>query len=118
MEQAEQLSGRAIQTVQTAGISDGVLKIEGREMTTLTILKAVAYHNKEEYPYLLHNLTEHSLTAIYASNMNDQFHVMRLRDSAVVADASEAVQQAIAALSDHLNNIPPSNSLEPEAVVK
>lgn len=84
------------------------LKLDGRDTNMETVLRSVAFHVREEYPHLLANLTEHSLTAIYAANLNDQYHVARLREHAALADAP-ALQQAVAALGDHLNAIPPGS---------
>jgi len=87
------------------------LTIDGRPRSMQTILAGVAYHVTQEYPYLLENFTEHTITAIYASNLNDQYGVMRLNES----DAIEAVpvKSALAALNAHLKAIPPSTSLTP-----
>lgn len=84
------------------------LKIEGRDVSIQTILSGIEFHAKQEYPYLLEHLTDHTITAIYASNMNDQFHVRRLLDADLLPE-----QQALATLNEHLASIPPSNELEP-----
>lgn len=118
MEQANTLATASLHRIQAAGLQDVALKIEGRELAAHTILRAVVYHTGEEYPYVLQHMTEHSLTAIYASNMNDQFNVLRLRDSETVTAAPADVQQALNALYDHLNSIPSSTSLEAQPTVK
>jgi hypothetical protein len=89
------------------------LKLDGRGVSMQTVLEAVEYHARQEYPYLLRNLTSHSLTAIYAGNMNDQYNIMRLRD---VEDLKETTtRQAVTRLSEHLDTIPASNDLpQPE----
>ncbi len=86
-----------------------VVKADGREMSMQVILDAIAYHAREEYPYLLRDLTEHSITAIYASNMNDQFYIASLQ----AADAlqNQPVQQSLARLAGQLQAIPPSTDL-------
>lgn len=86
------------------------LKLDGRETSMQTILSAIKHHLTEEYPYLLMNLTEHSITAIYASNMNDQYFMTRLKDTDALQQYP-AVQQALNQLSDHLNSIPPSTEI-------
>ncbi|MDX1992345.1 MAG: hypothetical protein SF029_08150 [bacterium] len=106
--------------VYTAAEQDGLdkaardklrLKVDGRDMSMQTMLAGVEHHVRQEYPYMLKNLTEHSLTGIYASNMNDQYRLMRLRDADFLEDKA-AAREAVARLSEHLNAIPPSNSLE------
>ena len=86
------------------------LKLDGRNTSMQTILDAVHHHISDEYPYLLANLTEHSITAIYASNMNDQYFISRLRDDATVQQY-QALHAAIAKLSEQLNAIPPSTEI-------
>jgi hypothetical protein len=83
--------------------------VDGRDMSMETILGGVRYHLYEEYPYLLANLTEHSITAIYASNLNDRYWVMTL---AQVETLPPPLQDAVSALSTQLDAIPPSNKLE------
>jgi hypothetical protein len=83
-----------------------VVRVDGRDMDMETILTTLRFHLTEEYPYLLENLTEHSMTALYASNLNDRYWVMSLAQSEQLDDA---VQDAVATLSAHLDNIPPSN---------
>jgi len=84
---------------------------DGREQSMETIIKAVAYHTGEEYPYMLKHMTEHTITAIYASNMNDQYLVLRLAEKVQTDDALAPIYKAIRALQDQLNTIPPSTSL-------
>ena len=78
-------------------------RIEGREMSLETALGGVRYHLSEEYPYLLRHLTAHSVTAIYASNMNDQYFVSSYIDLIENAEVKQALQN----LDQHLQNIPP-----------
>lgn len=84
-----------------------LLKLDGRDMTVQTVLAAVEHHARQEYPYLLRHLTDHSITAIYASNLDDQYRVSRLRDSQLLP--AGAARDALARLSAHLSAIPPSN---------
>ena len=105
--EAEKHSAAALEAVEAA--DQITVKVDGREQDVQTILKAVHYHVAEEYPYLLDNLTEHSITAIYASNMNDQYALARLTEDATLSQA--ATQQVIERLNQHLHNIPPSNDL-------
>lgn len=77
-------------------------RVDGRPRTMESILGTVRYHVKEEYPYLLSNETQHNLTAIYATNVNDQYAVMRLAE--VVEQ--EPVRAALQALQTHLESLP------------
>jgi len=114
LDQGQKLSQAAISAAENAGFDKTsraqiTIKADGREQSMEVILKAVQYHLGQEYPYLLQNLTEHSITAIYASNMNDQHLMRQLRE--VEAVQGSPMAPAVIALSDHLNNIPPSTSL-------
>jgi hypothetical protein len=82
--------------------------IDGRQHSLETLLGGVRYHLAQEYPYMLQNLTEHTLTGIYASNLNDQYWVTTL---ATAEGVPSSVQQALNALAQHLSAIPPSNDL-------
>ena len=85
-----------------------VIKLEGRLMSMQTILEAVQHHVEREYPHLLREGAAHNITAIYASNMDDQYRVMRLRDD---LPKDSPLRKFINDLSQQLNAIPPSNSL-------
>lgn len=84
------------------------LRVEGRDTTMQTIVGAVRYHAREEYPFMLKNPTQNVLTAIYATNMNDSFQVTRL----ALALPEGPTRAAVESLSNHLQNIPPSTSLQ------
>ncbi len=81
-------------------------KIEGREMSLETVLGGVHYHLREEYPYLLRHLTRHSITAIYASNMNDQYFV----SSFINSIENATIRQALQNLDQHLQSIIPETN--------
>jgi hypothetical protein len=83
------------------------LTLDGRSISMETILATIRHHMREEYPYLLRHETQHNLTAIYASNMNDRYWAAKL----LGAVESEVLKQAIGELSAHLDNIPPSNTI-------
>lgn len=87
-----------------------VVRADGRDQDLHTILKAVKFHADYEYPYMLQNPTEHSLTAIYALNVNDMYNVVRLAESDDVKP--ESLRKSIEKLSEHLQAIPSSNALE------
>ncbi len=85
------------------------LRLDGRDMNMETILAALRHHFTQEYPYLLRHDIAHNLTAIYASNMNDQYWLARLRDAEPLQDSP--VRAAAAVLIAHLDAIP---SLTPD----
>lgn len=97
-----------------AGLDHGrrqklMLKLDGRATSLQTVLATVAYHVDTEYPHLLRDLDQHSVTAIYAGNLNDQYAVARLCELEAVQDSGLAA--ALQRLRDHLTAIPPSTSL-------
>jgi hypothetical protein len=73
------------------------------------VLKSAEFHLNEEYLYILEHFTEHSLTAIYAFNLNDRYWMATL---AAVEILPEKVKQSLEALSEHLDAIPPSTALQ------
>lgn len=81
-------------------------KIEGRQTTPNTILGSVRHHLTEEYIYLLTHETQYSLTGIYASNVNDQYHVECL----LKALEGQPVITSVGMLLECLNKIPSTNS--------
>lgn len=104
-------AARYIDTVErTASVNPEkvVLRIEGRDVSMAHILAALRYHITEEYPYLLRHPTEHNFTAIYASNMNDQFWTMKLEAAPELQDKQTLA--AVTALRQHLEAIPSQSS--------
>jgi hypothetical protein len=83
------------------------LKIDRRDTSIELILAAVRYHLATEYPSLLRSQIEHNLTTLYALNIDDQYRVDQLAASELLP---VNVQQAVAALRDHLYNIPSSTN--------
>jgi hypothetical protein len=51
---------------------------------------------------LLLDSTPHTFVAIYASNLNDRYRVVHLRDAVVQPD----VKESLAHLSEHLDSMP------------
>ncbi len=84
------------------------IHVDGRDMTLKTVLDGVRYHLTQEYPYLLENFTDHSLTALYASNLNDQYWVQSL---AQLDNLPTTLNQPLTNLSAHLRAIPPSTDV-------
>lgn len=88
------------------------LQIEGRETTMEAILGGVYFHLVQEYHYLLQNETNHNLTAIHASNLNDQFRVFRLREALSVMNQPKYTEiiNELVLLQKHLESIPARNN--------
>jgi hypothetical protein len=78
------------------------LTIDRRAMSMDVILRAVR-HNL----MLLDSYMEHNLTTLYALNLNDQYRVSRLAE---IENLKPEVQEAVAQLAAHLQNIPSSNN--------
>jgi hypothetical protein len=85
------------------------LRIDGRPMTMETIVRAVEHNMTREYPLLMATTFEGAVTTLYALNMNDQHRVRRLADAPELADG--VLRDAVLALADHLDRIPPSNQI-------
>jgi len=81
-----------------------VLRLDKRNLSMETILATVRFHAAEEYPYLLRQPLQHNVLAMYAANLNDRYLALRLAE----ADAlqAEPLRLALAALRNHLDNIP------------
>jgi hypothetical protein len=101
----------ATANLPTAARKGMAVKVDGRTTNVDALLGAVRHHLNEEYPHLLRDLTEHSLTGIYASNLNDQYWLEE-----ILANTSlpASVTATLEALQNHLGAIPPSNALEAE----
>jgi len=104
-----------VDAVYTAADSNGLdenarkvakVKLDGRDMSLETILGTLRYHAEHEYPSLLATSANRpvNLGAIQASNMNDRYWVLRLREEAALQHAD--VQAALARLGEHLDAIP------------
>ena len=80
------------------------LTAEGRRTNMETILTSVRFHALEEFPHLLTNLSQTSISAIYATNLNDRFLISKLFDVLEAGPLREAVGQ----IASHLEEIPPA----------
>ena len=87
-----------------------VLKVDGRNQSMETLLKTVHYHATTEFPYMLQDQAEHTLTAIYAINMNDAYGMQRLAEAEELRNPTLKAQ--IEKLAAHLEAIPSSQALE------
>lgn len=107
MQQAERLVEAAYQAADKGGLDETrrktiTVKVDGRTRSMESILGTVRFHLREEYPYVLKRETEHSLTVIHASNLNDHYAVLRLSESAEVV----GVRQALESLAAQLESLP------------
>ena len=82
------------------------LHVDKRDVSMETILTTIRYHAAHEYPYLLGEAVEHNVTAVYATNLNDRYLMLRLCE--VEALASGELGARLAALRDHLDSVPSS----------
>lgn len=82
-------------------------KIDGREMSLQTVLQAIHYHAKEEYVYLLKNITDNSITTIQATNLNDEYALSRFLENTLIENGE--VRGALTHLHNHLKQIPNKN---------
>lgn len=85
------------------------IKVDGRNQSIQTILKGVVYHLSQEYPYLLQHLTEHSLLAIRASNLNDQYAIKKLMESSEIVPFETLIKN-LDSLRNHLFSIPEADN--------
>jgi hypothetical protein len=69
-----------------------------------TILTSVKFHTAEEYPHLLLNVSQITVSAIYATNLNDRFLVSKLYDILEQGPLREAVGQLVS----QIEAIPPT----------
>lgn len=81
-----------------------VLHLDKRDISVETILATLRHHAAHEYPYLLREGGQHSLTALYATNLNDRYLVLRL--GTLDAAQVEPMKTALADLRAHLDAIP------------
>lgn len=80
------------------------LKLDGRLMSVESVLAAVRYHARQEYPSLLRSGLPYNRLGIQASNLNDHYWVSQLLD--VPELQSPAVKSALLRLTAHLQTIP------------
>jgi len=115
IERAQAALDAVFETTEHAAFDETARKaasvdIDGRDTPVETLLRTIQYHLEEEYPYMLRHLTEHSLTGVYASNVNDTYWARAMSETDAVPGP---VRGAIGELADVLGAIPPSNELGP-----
>lgn len=86
------------------------IKFEGRATSLHVLLGGINYHLHEDYPFVLRHYTQHSVTAIYANNMNDQYLIQKISEEALIKK-HPPLYDALIQLKAHLDNIPPSTEV-------
>lgn len=96
-----------VNTVNTAiegtNLPPVTMHIEGRDVTLKHALDVLHYHASREYPHLIRSRDPHAILAIQATNMNDQFLVLRLSE---YEGLPSAVKTALDSLVQHLTEVP------------
>jgi hypothetical protein len=108
MKRSAELADAALAAADAEGLDQEsrrkrTLTAEGRRTNMDTILNAVRFHASEEFPHLLSNFSQTSITAIYATNVNDRFLISKLFDTLEAGILREAVGK----IASHLESIPP-----------
>lgn len=109
MEQSARLVDEVTKSANSQGLDTAALKVrlDGRDTRVEVVLSTIKHHMNEEYPYLLRHVTQHNVSAIHASNLNDVYRVSSLMDLPPLQNA--AVSQSLAILKAHLEKIPPQS---------
>ncbi|MCU0463813.1 MAG: hypothetical protein MUF38_04515 [Anaerolineae bacterium] len=81
--------------------------VEGRRVNLNTVLLTIRFHAAQEYPTLLSSVNNQALGALYGSNTNDHFLLMRFLSR---LDKPEIVAAA-QALIEHLASVPSVDSV-------
>ena len=79
-----------------------VMHIEGRDVSLADALSVVRYHTSREYPHLIRSGDPHTVMAIQATNLNDQFLIMRISKYEGLPAETKA---GLESLSEQLTNI-------------
>jgi hypothetical protein len=80
------------------------VRVDGRAISMESVLAGIRYHATEEFPYLMTHETEHSLTAVKATTVNDVYALGRLAELPEAAP----IQSPLHTLKSHLEQIPDS----------
>ena len=112
MKHSAVLADAALAAADAAGLDQDsrrkrTLTAEGRRTNMETILTSVRFHALEEFPHLLSNFSQTSITAIYATNVNDRFLISKLFDTLEAG----ALREAVGRIASHLEAIPPIQSI-------
>lgn len=96
-----------IKACDAAGMDEAARKavvqvVEGRRVNLNTVLLTIRFHAAQEYPTLLSSANDQALGALYGSNTNDHFLLMRFLSRLDTPETLAAAQ----ALIDHLASVP------------
>jgi hypothetical protein len=100
---------RLVEEIESAAAAAGVdaktliVRADRRNVSMETILAAVKFHAKREYPSLMVHGDEFSPLTVQATNLNDRFLVMQLTKA-----LEPPLKSAVEALADHLAALPQS----------
>lgn len=108
MKHSAELATAALQAADAQGLDQAArrsrtLTAEGRRTNMETILTTVRFHALAEFPHLLSNFSQNSISAIYATNVNDRFLISKLFDTLEAG----ALREAVGKIANHLESIPP-----------
>jgi len=95
--------------VDRAARENIIVEIDKRKISLETVLSTVKFHLTEEYASLIHYNDEHTLTTIYALNLDDRYRVQNLLENEKIIKS--ALKNPLEILSQHLENIPPSTHI-------
>lgn len=79
------------------------MQIDKRDMNVEILLQTLRHHAAVEYPYLLKNFTHYSIMTVQATNLNDQYLVLKLLD---VESLPAEMRNHLQKLRDHLAALP------------
>jgi hypothetical protein len=98
---------RLTEAIEQAAASAGVdaktltVRVDRRDVSMETILAAVKFHAKREYPSLMVHSDDYSPMTVQATNINDRYLVIQLANA-----LQPPLKEAIEALAEHLAAIP------------
>ena len=113
MKRSAELVAAALEVAEAEGLDQAARRkrtftAEGRRTNMDTILTSVRFHALEEFPHLLSNFSQTSLTAIYATNVNDRFLISKLFDTLEAG----VLREAVGKIASHLESIPPIQNVD------
>jgi hypothetical protein len=98
---------RLVAAIERAAADAGVdskavtVRVDRRDVSMETILAAVKFHAKREYPSLMVNADEHSPLTLHATNHNDRYLVLQLANA-----FQPPLKSTVDALAEHLAALP------------
>ncbi len=99
----------AAETLDLAALQ---LKLDGRPTSLERSLQMIRHNLVDEYPRLIRLDDPFSMTVVQSSNLNDQYRIGRFLAAEIRFSAE--LEAALAALNDHLLNLPQIERPAPE----